>query len=36
MLELAGQVYGGLSNSDIDEIEKIALDRSNFIGERNI
>lgn len=30
MLELAGRVYEGLSEEDIDEIEKVALDRSNF------
>ncbi|MGH9948150.1 MAG: antitoxin family protein [Pyrinomonadaceae bacterium] len=34
MLELAGQVYEGLSEDDIDEIERIALDRSNFFGDR--
>ncbi len=36
MLKLAGQVYEGLSDEDIDEIEKIALDRSNFFGDRKI
>ncbi len=36
MLSLAGQVYEGLSETDIDEIEKIALDRSNFFGDRKI
>jgi predicted DNA-binding antitoxin AbrB/MazE fold protein len=36
MLALAGQVYEGLSENDIDEIEKIALDRSNFFGDRKI
>ncbi len=36
MLELASQVYEGLSEEDIDEIEKIALDRSNFFGDRKI
>ncbi len=36
MLELAGQVYEGLSEEDIDEIERIALDRSNFFGDRKI
>ena len=36
MLELASQVYEGLSEEDIDEIERIALDRSNFFGDRNI
>ncbi len=34
MLELAAQVYKGLSEEEIDEIEKIALDRSNFFGDR--
>ena len=36
MLELASQVYEGLSKEDIDEIERIALDRSNFFGDRKI
>ena len=36
MLELASQVYEGLSEKDIDEIERIALDRTNFFGEREI
>lgn len=36
MLELAGKVYEGLSEEDIDEIEKIALDRTNFFGDRKI
>ena len=35
-LELASQVYEGLSEEDIDEIERIALDRSNFFGDRKI
>ncbi len=30
ILDLAGQVYDGLSVQDIDEIERIALDRSDF------
>ena len=34
MLELAGKVYEGLSEEEIDELEKIVLDRSNFFGER--
>ena len=33
MLELAGQVYKGLSDEDVEEIERIALDRSNFFGD---
>lgn len=36
MLQLAGQVYEGLSDEDINEIEKIALDRSNFFGDRKL
>jgi predicted DNA-binding antitoxin AbrB/MazE fold protein len=36
MLELASRVYEGLSNEDINEIEKIALDRSNFFGDRKL
>lgn len=36
MLELAGQVYEGLSEQEIEEIERIALDRSNFFGDRTI
>ncbi len=36
MFELASQVYEGLSEEDINEIEKIALDRSNFFGDRKI
>ena len=34
LLELAGQVYDGLSNSQIEEIEQIALDRRYFFGNR--
>ena len=36
MLKLAGQVYEGLSEEDIEEIERIALDRSNFFGDRGL
>lgn len=36
MLDLASQVYEGLSEEDIEEIERIALDRSNFFGDRKI
>ena len=36
MLKLAGQVYEGLSEKDIEEIELIALDRSNFLGDRKL
>lgn len=32
MLELAAQVYQGLSAEQIDEIEKIALARCDFFG----
>ncbi len=31
ILELAHQVYAGLSEEEIAEIEEIALDRSNFM-----
>lgn len=34
MLELASKVYEGLSAEEIDEIETIALNRSNFFGDR--
>ena len=33
-LKLATCVYDGLSEEDIDEIEQIALNRSNFFGTR--
>lgn len=33
-LDLAAQVYEGLSENQIDEIERIALDRDDFFGER--
>ncbi len=33
-LKLATCVYDVLSDEDIDEIEQIALDRSNFLGMR--
>lgn len=36
MLKLASQVYEGLSVDDIAEIERIALDRSNFFGDRKL
>lgn len=35
MLELAAQVYNGLSNEQIDEIEQIAFDRSDFFGDNS-
>lgn len=34
ILEIAENFYEGLSKEEIDEIEKIGLDRSNFLGER--
>ena len=35
MLKLASQIYEGLSEEDIAEIERIALDRSNFMKSSN-
>lgn len=34
IMKLVENFYEGLSEGDIDEIEKIALDRSNFFGDR--
>ncbi len=34
LLELAAQVYQGLSDGEIAEIEQIALNRRDFFGER--
>lgn len=34
LVELAGRVYEGLSEKDIDEIEGLALDRANFFHDR--
>lgn len=34
LLGLAGQVYDGLSDKDIDEVESIALDRTSFFHDR--
>ncbi len=34
IMKLAENFYDGLSEEDIKEIEKIALDRSNFFGDR--
>lgn len=34
MLELASQVYEGLSGRDVDEVERIALNRREFFGEK--
>lgn len=36
MLKLASQIYEGLSDEDIAEVERIALDRSNFFGDRKL
>jgi hypothetical protein len=36
MLKLAEQIYEGLSEEEISEIEQIALDRTNFFGDRKI
>ncbi len=35
ILGLAAQVYKGLSDKEKDEVEKIALDRDHFFGERS-
>ena len=34
VLALAEQVYAGLSDEDIDEVERIALDRRTFFTDR--
>ena len=34
LIELAGEVYKGLSDEDTDEIERIALDREHFFRDR--
>lgn len=34
IMKLAENFYEGLSEEDLDGIEKIALDRSNFFGEK--
>ena len=34
-LQLLASVYEGLSTKEINEIERIALDRSNFFGGRD-
>ena len=36
MLELAGKIYEGLSEEDVEEIERIALNRTNFFGDRKL
>lgn len=34
LLKLAAQVYQGLSDKQIDEVEQIALNRHDFFGEK--
>ncbi len=34
VLALAGQVYAGLSDEEIDDVERISLDRRAFFGDR--
>lgn len=34
-LQLLARVYGGLSAKEIDEVEQISLDRSNFFGGKD-
>lgn len=34
VLALAGQVYVGLSDEEVDDVERIALDRRSFFGDR--
>jgi predicted DNA-binding antitoxin AbrB/MazE fold protein len=36
IMTLAENFYDGLSEDDIQQIEKIALDRSNFFGDRKL
>lgn len=33
LLDLAAKVYEGLSEEEIDEVERIALDRGSFFGK---
>ena len=33
LIELAAKVYEGLTDQQVDEIERLALDRSNFFGD---
>lgn len=33
LIELAGRVYEGLSDKEVDEVERLALDRSNFFDK---
>ena len=34
VLALAEQVYAGLSDEEVDDVERIALDRRSFFGDR--
>ena len=34
VLALAGQVYAGLSDEEVEAVERIALDRRAFFGDR--
>jgi predicted DNA-binding antitoxin AbrB/MazE fold protein len=34
VLELAGQVYAGLSEEEVADVERISLDRRAFFGDR--
>jgi len=34
IMEIANHFYDGMSEEEINEIEKIALDRTNFFGDR--
>ena len=36
IMKLAENFYDDLSEEDVDEIEKVMLDRSNFFGDRKI
>lgn len=33
ILALAGQVYDGLSDEEVEDVERIALDRRSFFGD---
>ena len=34
VLELAGEVYAGLSKEEVKDVERISLDRRSFFGDR--
>lgn len=36
VIKLASEVYEGLSDQQVNEIEKIALDRNSFFGDRTV